>query len=196
MIMRIITNTLSLLFLMLVSLYGCSSQIMMPASPLVSINNDKALVTFLMSQRVPNIGPTFKFEFDIWDGDKFIGALSTQKYFQYVADPGEHLFVARGGNWSFVKATLQPGKKYYVFLNIPPRPFRLSHGVSLQPVKKEDKELMAEMPSYLNDLKPVSIATGQYDHYIKERIEEVRNEIKKCKSADCDFSILDAQDGI
>jgi len=194
--MRTFVKGVLLCLLFVVLPCGCGSKIMIPASQVGSVNQDKALVTFMMWQRVPNMGPTFKFEFDIWDGEKFIGALTTQKYFQYMADPGEHLFVARGGNWSFVKANLQAGKKYYVFLNIPPRPFRASHGVSLQPVKREDKELMADIRAYLNDMKPISVATGQYNDYVKDRIEEVRNEIKVFKTTVYQFSTLDAQDGI
>ncbi|MCE5265393.1 MAG: hypothetical protein LLG97_17905 [Deltaproteobacteria bacterium] len=192
-------NRLSVILLILSMLYGCASKIMIPASPVTSPNNEKALVTFLMSSSWQNhagrrSGPPE--EFDIWDSEKFIGALSINTYFQYVADPGEHLFVARGGNWSFVKADLRSGKRYYVFLNAYPMFFRRD-GVILQPVTVGDKALIAEVPWYLDNLKPVSVIKERYGDYIKDRIIEVKNEIIIfSQSTEYGFSSLEAQDGL
>lgn len=194
-----VISKLSVILLTLSMLLGCASKIMIPASPVTSPNNEKALVTFLMSASWQNhvgrrSGPPE--EFDIWDNEKFIGALSINTYFQYAADPGEHLFVARGGNWSFVKADLRSGKRYYVFLNAYPVFFRRD-GVILQPVKVADKALIAEVPWYLDNLKPVSMIKERYDDYIKDRIYEVRNEIIIFfQSPGYAFSSLDAQDGL
>ena len=194
MIMKIFIKRLLLFILILVPFHGYAGNIMIPSSPLNSVNNDKALVTFLMSTTMANPFPTFQFEFDIWDSEKFIGALSRYTYFQYMADPGEHLFVARGGNRSFVKANLQAEKKYYVFVNLSVRPFY--QNVYFDPVTRENQQLMAEIPSYLNNLKAMTVLKEESDDYIKERIEAVKNEIKVFKSTKHDFSILDLQDGI
>lgn len=197
--MRNLIIKVSLILLIMSMLYGCVSKIMIPTSPVTSTNNEKALVTFLMSSSWQNhirrqSNPPE--EFDIWDSEKFIGALSINTYFQYVADPGEHLFVARGGTWSFVKADLRSGKRYYVFLNAYPMFFRRD-GVILQPVKVGDKELMANIPWYLNNLKPMSVIKEKYDDYVKERINEVKYEINTfSKSTEYGFSSLDAQDGL
>ncbi len=174
--------------------YGCASQTMVPASPLKSVENDKALVTFLMSGQTANPFPTFQFEFDIWDSEKFIGALSRYTYFQYLTEPGEHLFIARGGNRSFVKANLQAGRKYYVFVNLSIRPFY--QNVYFQPVKKDNTELIDGIPSYLNDLQPVSLDPEQQDDYVRDKIEDVKKEIEAFKANEYDYSTLDQQDGL
>jgi hypothetical protein len=176
------------------SLYGCASNIMVPASPLNLTGNNKALVTFIMSGQSNNPFPTFQFEFDIWDGEECIGALSRYTYFQYVTDPGEHLFLARGGNRSFMKANLQAGKRYYVFVNLRIKPFY--QNVYLEPVKKENEELIDALPSYLNDSQPISMLPEKRNDYVKSRIEDVRNDIKEFRAAEHDYFALDAQDGI
>ncbi|MEJ2154385.1 MAG: hypothetical protein P8X96_03545 [Desulfobacteraceae bacterium] len=185
----------AVMFLILLAMsYGCASQTMVPAPVLKSVDNDKALVTFMMTGQTANPFPTFQFEFDIWDSEKFIGALSRYTYFQYLTDPGEHLFMARGGNRSFVKANLQAGRKYYVFVNLSIKPFY--QNVYFEPVKKENKELIDAIPSYLKDLQPMSMPPKQRDDYIKDRIEDVKNEIEAFGANEYDYSTLDAQDGI
>jgi hypothetical protein len=190
-----------LLLVLVVSLSSCASRIMIPSVPVNSINNDKALVTFLPSKWVlvslgpfgPQYNPSI--EFDIWDNENFIGALSEKTYFQYAANPGEHLFIARGGNWSFVKANLQSGKRYYVVLTTYPLPFR-GQIVDLQPVKTGDKKYLAEIQSSINALEPTSVIQEKYSDYTRKKINEVRQEIDVFRSTEYGFSILDAQDGI
>ena len=196
-----ISKALLLFGLFTVVLTGCASQIMVPASPIETPDNDKALVTFLMlSSMLTNTGSYGQsitpIEYDIWDGEKFIGALSKDTYIQYEAEQGEHLFIARGGNWSFVKANIQTGKNYYLYLNVYPRLFG-PWGVYLQPVKEKDKELLSEFPSKLNNLTSMSIIKEKYEGYMKERITEVRNEIEIFKSnSEYGHSILEPRDGL
>jgi hypothetical protein len=189
----------SLFVLVIVLFLGCGgnfvkSNIMKPASPLNSVNNDKALVTFLMSTTMANPFPTFQFEFNVWDGEKFIGALSRYTYFQYIADPGDHIFLARGGNSSFLKANLQAGKKYYVFVNLRIKPFYQK--VSFEPVTRYDQQLITELQWYLNDMKPISLMEEQCNNYQKERIDAVKKEINIFKTSKYDYSTLDLHDGI
>ena len=160
--------------------------------------NNKALVTFLMSSTLTSFGSSGQsitpVEFDIWEKDRFIGALSKKTYFQYVTDPGEHLFIARGGNWSFVKANLDAGKRYYIFVNLYPS-FMRRHGVVFQPVKKEDKELISEIPEYLSELKAMSVIGTKHKEYERNKVEEIKNEIKIFETTEYGFSSLEPQDG-
>ena len=180
---------------------GCASQIMVQTAPIERVGKNKALVTFLMlSSYLTNSGDygrsTTPIEYDIWDGEKFIGALSKDTYIQYSVDQGEHLFIARGGNWSFVKANLSPGKRYYLYLNVYPR-FWGKWGVYLQPVKSEDKELISELPSQLSNIKPMSVIDGKSENYTKERIGEVKNEIQVFKAnTEYGHSTLAQDDGL
>jgi hypothetical protein len=143
-IVRNLVRKLMLILLISIPIWGCyANKIMTSDSSPTPVNNDKALVTFIMRTQMPSPLPTFQFWFDVWGGEKFVGALAGETYFHYEADPGEHLFVATGGNWSFVKANLRAGKRYYIFASTDMRPF--SPNVLFDPAKRENKELMADI---------------------------------------------------
>jgi len=64
--------------------------------------------------------------YDIWDGPKYVGKLGPARLLQYRASPGEHTFMvmARGAHeWNFLKANVLPGKEYFIRAN--PIPFHL-----------------------------------------------------------------------
>jgi hypothetical protein len=172
---------------------------MKPSSQIKLVNTDKVLVTFLMSSTLTDFGSSGQslspVEFDIWERDKFIGALSKKTYIQIITDPGEHLFIARGGNWSFLKANLDSGKKYYIFVNLYPS-FWGRHGVAFQPVRIGDKELVAAIPQYMDDLKPISVINEKYNQYSQDRVEEIRNEIKLFETTEYEFLSIEPKDGI
>jgi len=82
-----ISKALILFGLFTIVLTGCASQIMVQTPPIETADNDKALVTFLMlSSYLTNTGrygqSVTPIEYDIWDGEKFIGALSKDTYIQ------------------------------------------------------------------------------------------------------------------
>jgi len=51
-------------------------------------------------------------KFKIYDGDIFLGKIGHGKYFAYECDPGEHVFIAKGENTSYLDANLEAGKIY------------------------------------------------------------------------------------
>ncbi|NRA71693.1 MAG: hypothetical protein HRU24_11775 [Gammaproteobacteria bacterium] len=58
-------------------------------------------------------------EVEAWDGDKFIGTLSSGKLLQYPVEPGIHTFmVYMQGSWGVAKGDLKPGKTYYLKFNM------------------------------------------------------------------------------
>lgn len=106
--------TLALVVLLLF-LGGCagSSRYMHPAPMNVQPSVDKATVYFLRPS-----GFGFAINFQIWDGDKFIGLSQAKSYFAYQCEPGKHLFMAFSENKVAVEADLAAGKSYYIGTNV------------------------------------------------------------------------------
>jgi len=64
--------------------------------------------------------------YDVWDGDNYVGLLGSGDLLQHRAAPGEHLYLlmARGMHvWTYMKANLIAGKEY--FARAFPIPFSL-----------------------------------------------------------------------
>lgn len=117
---RAVVYSLSL-FLFLVSLSSCAgtSNYMKPSVSRVVPTQDKALVRFM---RPSGIG--FAVNFNLLDGEKVIGNSVAKSQFDYLANPGHHLFVSISENKVFLEAELAPGKVYYVITRIYPGVWR------------------------------------------------------------------------
>lgn len=105
------------LFLFPLVLSSCagSSNYMKPSTSQVVPTKDKALVRFM---RPSGIG--FAVNFNLLDGEKVIGNSVAKSQFDYLADPGHHLFISISENKVFLEADLAPGKVYYVITRIYP----------------------------------------------------------------------------
>jgi len=100
----------------LVSTVGCagSSRYMVKGTaPTQGPVPDKALVYFMRPS-----GFGFAINFQIWDGDRFIGLSQGKSYFAYECDPGKHLFIGMAENKRGVEADLAPGKSYYIITQV------------------------------------------------------------------------------
>ena len=95
----------------LLSTVGCagSSKYMVKSTPIAGPSPDKALVYFMRPS-----GFGFAINFQIWDGDHFIGLSQAKSYFAYQCDPGKHLFIGMAENKRGVEAYLEAGKSYYI----------------------------------------------------------------------------------
>ena len=113
---RAIAYALSL-FPLLLFLSSCagSSNYMKPSASQVVPTQDKALVRFMRPS-----GMGFAINFNMLDGTKVIGNSVAKSQFDYLADPGHHLFVSISENKVFLEADLAPGKVYYVITRIYP----------------------------------------------------------------------------
>jgi hypothetical protein len=94
---------------------GCAgtSGYMQPATPMEGPLPDKALVYFMRPS-----GYGFAINFQIWDGDHFIGLSQAKSYFVYPCEPGTHLFLGIAENKIALEADVEAGKKYYVGTNV------------------------------------------------------------------------------
>lgn len=103
------------MFLVLLCCVGCAghSSYMKPAAVLKQPTADKALVRFMRPS-----GYGYVINFNVLDGEKVIGNSVAKSQFDYLAEPGKHLFIATAENKSFLEADLQAGKTYYVITKV------------------------------------------------------------------------------
>jgi len=170
---------------------GCASTMMVKTSVITAPPQDKAIVTFV---RPTMFGGAI--QFGIWDSDKFVGILSAKSYVQYAAQPGEHVFLARSENWSYVKATLEAGKEYYVIGKVFPGVWKAR--VALVPVRKADLAKPGEsekVATWLQVLTPTAPMESKVEDYAGPRLTQVRESIEEFKKGKVNFSVLEAGDG-
>ena len=183
-------NYLRFAFVLVLILFvsGCGSSMMLKAKPMTVPENNDVVVTFF---RPSVFGGAIKF--GLWDNENFIGILTARSYVQYKTYPGEHLFIARGENWSYVKADLEPGKQYFILGKVFPGVWKARIG--LDPVNKNDDISQKQIDSWLNGLTPTAVIPEKVDSYAKPRIPHVKEAIEQFKAGDVKYNELKAADG-
>lgn len=179
-------NALLLLIILLIS-SGCASSMMMKVSPMDGPDQQHAMVTFI---RPSSFGGAI--QFGIWDSDKFVGILSANSYVQYLAEPGEHLFMARAENWSYVKADLQAGRHYYILGRVFPGVWKAR--VAFDPVTKNDTTSDVRVDEWLSTLKPTSVIPEKYDGYAEPRQAHAQAAVDQFNSGNVKYEALEAGD--
>ncbi len=187
-IKKSVTNVrLLLLLISFVLLSGCASQHMVQVRQMGPPDSQHAMVVF--------VRPSFfggAIQFGIWDGENLVGVLSAGSYIQYMTTPGEHLFLARAENWSYVKANLQAGKRYFIVANVFPGVWKAR--VALDPVRANDPMTDADINTWLFGLKPTAFIENHRQKYVQPRIHQVRAAVENYKSADVLFHTLGSGD--
>lgn len=175
----------------LLVLTGCASTMMTKTGVITSPPQGKAIVTFV---RPSMFGGAI--QFGIWDSDKFVGILSAKSLVQYAAVPGEHIFMARAENWSYLKANLEAGKEYYVIGKVFPGVWKAR--AALVPVRKADLAKPGELEkvaTWLRELTPTTPMESKIEDYANPRLTQVREGIEEFKKGKVNFSVLEAGDG-
>jgi hypothetical protein len=131
-----------LMVAMIALLAGCASVPMEKTEVIQTPKVDKSVVTFVR----PSIFFGDGVSFDLWDGDKYVGAMQSGAIVQYETVPGKHLFMAHGENWSYVSADLLPGKQYFIKTNLYPGVWKAR--VSLGAVQKDDERIHTWLTEY------------------------------------------------
>lgn len=153
----------ALLFL----LSACSSSIMVPTANMAAPDSNYALVSF--------VRPTFfggAILFSLWDSEEFVGVLTAGSMVQYKAKPGEHIFLARGENWSYVKANLQAGRQYVIEGKVFPGAWKAR--VGLAPINVNEPGYLDKAQDWLKNLKPTTAKPELVDSYVKPRLSQVK----------------------
>jgi hypothetical protein len=182
-----VEGTLVLGIALLVCLTGCASSMMHPVAMEPAPAEGRALVTFL---RPSHFGGAI--QFGVWDSDTFVGVLSAGSYIQYSAAPGEHIFLARAENWSYVHADLEAGKQYYIIAKVFPGFWKAR--VAFDPVRKDDPETDDEIAGWLEKLTPTTVIPEKREAYTTPRVEQVREAVAAFKAGEVQYEELAADD--
>jgi hypothetical protein len=168
-------------------LAGCASSMMQPVVRQRSPESSLALVTFL---RPSYFGGAI--QFGVWDGDQFIGILEQGSYVQVLLPPGEHVFLARAENWSYVHADLEAGRQYFILAKVFPGIWKAR--VAYDPIRRGDPQTDSEIAQWLSELKPIGVIDAKVDAYTSPRLEQVRQAVADFRSGKVQCERLDAVD--
>ncbi|MCP3898279.1 MAG: hypothetical protein GY707_00945 [Desulfobacteraceae bacterium] len=168
---------------------GCKSTGMIPVEPVDVSNIDKntVLVTFL---RPSFMGSAI--QFGMWDGEKFIGHLSSSSYIQYKTTPGKHLFLARAENWACVEADLEGGKSYFMIGNARMGAWRAR--VALDPVNKEDNISEERINQWLTKLNATGVDPAKIEAYESAGGQSVKAAMNNINSGKANCNVLNSDD--
>jgi hypothetical protein len=107
--------------------------------------------------------------------------------------PGEHVFLARAENWSYVRADLEAGKKYYILTNVGMGVWKAR--VYLIPVtKKQDKYTQANINEWKAQFTPISLDPNQLEAYRSRRVAQIKAAAERCRSGNSEAMILERDD--
>ena len=114
--------------------------------------------------------------FNIWDGEKVIGNSVAKGQFDYLADPGKHLFVAVAENKTFLDAELEAGKIYYILTQVKMGMWKAR--VGLVPVTKGSEywDKVLEYEKELNKFQPDVALLRIWEDSNKDKIKSVLSE--------------------
>jgi len=175
---------ISLLFVVVLLVTGCSSPFMKPADFTLKPDGNHAVVNFL---RPSSFGGAIMF--GIWDRTEFVGVVTAKNYVQYKAKPGNHFFMARAENWSGIKADVRAGKNYYILVE--PRMGAWKARVNMSVLQPSDPRLA----KWMQKLKPITPIPEKRDGYVAERIDHVKKATKNFESGSVPHSVMKASDG-
>ena len=166
---------------------GCASSIMTQVPPVEGPYTQHAVVTFL---RPSMFGGAI--QFGLWDGENFVGILSAKKYIQYLAEPGEHVFLGRAENWSYVKADLEGGKNYYILGRVFPGVWKAR--VAFDPITKDDGTTNEQIEKWMKSLTPTGVLPEKRESYMTPRMKQIKQAIDNFHSGKVKFEVLEADD--
>ncbi|MBA2481420.1 MAG: hypothetical protein H0V44_12220 [Planctomycetes bacterium] len=114
----------------------------------------------------------------VWDGDTVIGNTHGKDMFQYVCEPGAHVFHARQANVSVLRADLAAGKTYDIVTDCGPNlvPFQANHRLWLNAIAAND-ERRGLVDGWLAKEKTLVLSTkseGDRLAYQKKALPDVR----------------------
>ncbi len=167
---------------------SCGPKLMRETTPDRGMEEGKALVTFV---RATWYGGNI--EFELWDRESFVGLIEWKQYIQVAVPQGEHVFLCKADNWSYVKANLEAGKKYFVLVNV-----SLQNGkpiARLKAVTKEQSEWgQAEIDYWLANLTPVTTIPEALPPWVAKRLPEIRQALPQGAFADIQAEELTPED--
>ncbi len=179
-----------LIIVLFVTSCAGSSQYMKPTESLQSPTEDKALVRIM---RPSGLG--FAVNFNILDGEKVIGNSVAKSQFDYLTEPGRHLFIATAENKAFVEAELEGGKTYYLITQVKMGAWKAR--VGLIPVTKGSEfwNKVEEYERALKRLEPDTVVLKNWEEANKAKIQKLISSYETVWKDKRDWPILSPEDG-
>ncbi len=165
----------SVLVFTLSCLGGCSSLAKMKTvNKIENVDSQKSMVSIVR----PHIFLGDGVDFEVWDGNKFIGTLEAGSMIQYLTLPGEHDFMidpTQGGRWAHINLNLEAGKIYYLKPNTIP-----FVGLKLGVAPSTD----VRIEKWNKGLTPLAIDESKSKAVPQKNINEAVETLKKIKMKD------------
>jgi hypothetical protein len=170
------------LFLFSLLTLGCSSKFMQPAAPGMRIapRADVATVVFVRpSSFGAAIHPTI---FD--EQGHFLGDAEPSAHFVAQVAPGEHMFVVWAENTGPIRATLLPGRVYFIEVSMKPGAWQARcHLLAITP----RTEQWTQVRDWLADTKPTVADLAAGNAYLAGRRDEVLERIRRANENFAEF---------
>lgn len=185
---KVIRRIFPLFVLLIIGCAG-SSKYMVEGTPVEKVPAGKSVIYFM---RPSSLG--FAINFQIWDGDHFVGLSQAKSYFAYVCDPGKHLFMGFAENKVAVDADLAPGKSYYVGTAV--RMGAWKARMLFTPVTR-GSELWDKVDGYKQDLKLIAVNKEEAEKWEVTKKAEAQQFISffKTEEGQQDVVRLNREDG-
>lgn len=166
---------------------ACGPKVTIPTPAIDGPSPDKALITFV---RATKFG--YKSDFHLWDSTDYVGTIYGGQYIQKEVEPGEHMFIAHGQNWAYIKADLEAGKKYYILLNVS---MGFSHAAVIPvPITRVGEYNQDNINEWMASLTSVGPNPEVADAFVAKRAEQVERAVANGEAPDAKFQTLSAED--
>lgn len=171
---------------------GCagSSAYMKRSAILLQPTTDKALVRIMRPS-----GYGFAINFNIMDGDKVIGNSMAKSQFDYLAEPGKHLFIATAENKAFLEAELEAGKTYYIITRVYMGAWRARVAFVAVNRNSEFWDKVKEYETTLSVTEPNQEALLKWETANKDKVKAVADSYEKTWKGKYAWPKLGPEDG-
>jgi hypothetical protein len=168
---------------------GCGPALIMRGAEAAVPDRSFAVVNFIR----PSVwgGAT---EFSVWDGEELVGSSYVRSVTQHKARAGKHLFMVKADNWAGIKANVEAGKHYYVF--IAPRyggPSKGTYhfGVELTVLDPDDPRVN----EWMSKLGRMEVDPVKRDEFVAKYIKEVRKAAERFRSGSEAYDTMGPEKG-
>jgi len=161
--------TLAMLALVISGCAGLAE--MKPVERIGAAETTMALVNFAR----PRVFAGDGVKLEVWDGANFVGTLKAGTMVQYVALPGDHVFMidpTQEQPWGYMNINLEAGKVYYIKPNLIP-----FVGLMLGVASSSDSRI----EEWNTSLEPMAVDRSTTRPVPQERIDEAKRNLDKFK---------------
>jgi len=146
---------------------------------------DKALVRFMSPKSVGYL----------FDSEKLIAFMVPNSQFDYLAEPGRHVFMASMENKAFLEADLEAGRIYYAFLRVYMGVWRSRVAFIAVNEESEYWNKVGEYEGKLMKLLPDTEAINEWERANQHKAEAVMSQYSDAFKEQYDWQKLNAEDG-